>query len=127
MKNNDIKPIKNMHDLIIDYNFVLEHNVEDEGHKDGYYVYILGNILKTVCRRYGGVDKWFTYEPFYVGKGTKNRVYVHFQEALYLPEEKQTEKHKIIKEMFKYGLTPHIDIIGVNLNETDALKLEKSL
>lgn len=46
-----------------------------------FYIYIYTDPRKPGKFIYEGVDICFLFEPFYIGKGTKNRYKVHIQSS----------------------------------------------
>ena len=88
-----------------------------------YYVYIYldprkpGNfVYENFC---------FSYEPFYVGKGTKNRAYNHLKEN----ENNTDNKLRFIKikKILSKGEIPIILKVKENIFEIEAYNLEKKL
>lgn len=69
-----------------------------------FYVYVLLNPFKPGKYSFGGCSTMsFLYEPFYVGKGVKRRMYQHILEA------KRSDKHpksKLIRDIINAGMDP---------------------
>jgi hypothetical protein len=61
------------------------------------------------------------FEEFYYGKGKGKRKFAH------LSDSSDTQKAKRVKEIHKAGLQPIIRVIAVNLTETEAFLIEKTL
>jgi hypothetical protein len=59
-----------------------------------------------------------TGEPFYIGKGRRNRAFSHMR------DQSETEKVQRIKELKKLGQKPRIDILKYGLTEKEALLVE---
>jgi len=59
-------------------------------------------------------------KPFYVGKGTGNRILTH------LSDREESEKVKRIAELRKLGLEPRIEILKYGLTEKQALLIESA-
>ena len=67
-----------------------------------------------------------TNEVFYVGKGEKNRVFVHVNDAL--KDQKETDKlHKKIREIRAKGGTVKYEILRHGLEENEAFEVEAAL
>ena len=87
-----------------------------------YYVYVYLDPRKKGEYIYG--DYKFEYEPFYIGKGHKERCNEHIWESrLKIPSFKTNKINKILS----LGLTPIILKVSENLFEIDAFELEKKL
>lgn len=63
--------------------------------------------------------------PFYIGKGTKNRAYLHLTHNKVMRENRK--KHHYIKGLRNKGLEPEVKIIQQGLTEPDAYSLETEL
>ena len=63
--------------------------------------------------------------PFYVGKGTGNRLYVHLQESYQTTENKK--KYAVIENLRRKGLEPRIEKIAEFEEEKAAYDLEAML
>lgn len=90
---------------------------------NSFYVYALLDPRKPGIYKYEGILGTFTHEPFYVGKGYKQRYSCHIKE-----KEDQTGnlfKYRKIKNIEKVGL----DVIAVkimgNLSNREALEKEQ--
>lgn len=90
-----------------------------------YYVYVYLNPLEI--GNFSSTKMSFLYKPFYIGKGTGNRLYDHLKEAR--PSRKYKNSHKLntIRLLQSKGLNPYILKIADNLNESEALSLEIQL
>lgn len=84
-----------------------------------YYVYALLDPRHPGVFKYGNYV--FNYEPFYIGKGTDERLNVHFQPRLL--NEKNFKNSKI-KKIQALGLDIIKQKISDNISENDAHKLE---
>ena len=84
-----------------------------------YYVYVLLNPLKVGNYRYG--EYVFNYEPFYVGKGKKNRI------VDTISENKNKFKKAIINKIINDNEKPYAVIIKNHLLESEAFILECEL
>jgi len=62
--------------------------------------------------------------PFYVGKGTKNRMYMHEKKAKNNKIGNNVQLYKVIKNILNNGNQVRYNIIEDNLFESDAYKLE---
>jgi hypothetical protein len=78
------------------------------GDFDNFYVYLL---MDPICNL-----------PFYVGKGSKNRAYDHFN-----PKKSSKRVRKKIKNLYDVGVVPNVLFFKTNLNENEAYQLEKDL
>lgn len=78
----------------------------------GFYVYLLVNPI--------------TNKIFYVGKGSKNRATQHFKDYK-KAKEKNIFKRKEFESFVKFGYKPIIKIVASNLEEQQALKIEKKI
>lgn len=88
-----------------------------------FYVYIYLDPRKP--GNYNYLDYNFKFEPFYVGKGTKNRMYDHLHE-----DEITTHnifKLRKIKKIIKDGFIPIILKIKENITEEEAFILENNI
>lgn len=94
-----------------------------------YYVYALLDPRKPGQFKYDGINVFFNYEPYYIGKGTKNRISGHFTESG-LNESKNYNKIKYykIKNIISAGFDPKIYFIIINneLTAESALELESN-
>lgn len=94
-----------------------------------YYTYIYLDPRKPGDHNYG--EYHFDYEPFYVGKGSKNQIESHLNEAKKKRRKpvKYINIHKIgkINKILAEGLEPIRFKVKENLLELDAFKLEKEL
>ncbi len=68
-----------------------------------------------------------TGEPFYVGKGTGQRLLSHGVEAEQLSAGSDHQKLRRIKELRDAGLEPRVDIVRWGLDEKTAFHVEASL
>lgn len=87
-----------------------------------FYVYVLLDPRKKGDFKYG--DYTFEYEPFYIGKGCKDRIQEHLR-ASYLKEK--TYKNNKINKIILEGLNVISLKISENSFEVDAFELEKKL
>jgi len=87
-----------------------------------YYVYIYLDPIKGGNFTYG--DYKFDYEPFYIGKGCKERCNDHIFDCKL---KTSTFKNNKIKKILSLGLTPIILKVSENLFEIDAFEIEKKL
>lgn len=90
-----------------------------------YYVYVYLDKLKPGDYRYNNL--YFEYEPFYVGKGKKNRYLFHLNKVKNNSKYRDCLKFKIIKKNILNGFDPIIIKISENLTEDKALILEKEV
>jgi len=67
----------------------------------------------------------YTNEPFYIGKGCKNRYLIHLTETEANADNKR--KFKKIQNILKNGQHPIIHIVSKHLSENDAYDLEDKL
>jgi len=81
-----------------------------------FYVYVYMNPLKLYNKEHLGVK--FEFEPFYIGKGTKNRFKIHLKEAK--KENKKSHKLNTIRKILNFGLEVKIEKIKQNLDEKEA-------
>lgn len=79
---------------------------------------------------------WYVYvlvdpqnvRPFYVGKGTGDRLLAHGVEADKAPERDQPGKVRYIRDLRKRGVEPRIDIVRRGLGtEAEAYRIEAAL
>ena len=85
-----------------------------------FYCYVLLDQRKQGKFSYSGLDVCFLYEPFYVGKGSKNRVVKHFKEnRKFCANEMKWSKIKAIQN------TLHEDPFYIMLE--DGMKEEAAL
>lgn len=68
---------------------------------DKYYVYIYLNPLKPGKFTYDTLSMSFLYEPFYIGKGIRNRYKKHLQDCILNKFDKNTFKINIIKKILR--------------------------
>ncbi len=87
-----------------------------------FYAYIYLNPLKPGKFTYGDFLS-FEYEPFYVGKGSGNRMYKHLYETLANTEN--THKFYTIQKIKQNGFEPIIVKLNFNLKECKAHTFEK--
>ena len=88
-----------------------------------YYVYIYLNQTKPGIWLFK--DHVFNYQPFYVGKGVNDREIEHLRPYQL---KKKTVKSSVIKSIFnKTGEQPIHYRLYVNLNELDAVEIEKEI
>lgn len=91
-----------------------------------FYIYVYPNLRKPGKYKYGEFQ--FDYEPFYIGKGSNNRLYDHLKEAKNNSGDNQ-DKINIINEILNAGFTikdlrNHIIKYKTDMIETDAWDLE---
>lgn len=84
-----------------------------------FYVYIYLDPRKPGSFDYG--EFHFDFEPFYVGKGSKNQYLVH------LTSDWKSYKTNKIRKIQSLGLQPSIIKYKENLTEQEAFDLEKKL
>lgn len=86
-----------------------------------YYVYILFKTYKEGIFKYQDLE--FDMEPFYVGKGTKNRI------ACSKSDTNSSNKHKsrILEKIIRFGLTVTAKKYKENLTEDESLIIEQEL
>ena len=82
-----------------------------------FYVYIYLNPLKPGKYTYGNFIS-FQFEPFYIGKGKKDRIYIH------LKEKKKSHKFYIIQKIRKNNQEPIIEKLNFDLDDTNSKELE---
>lgn len=90
-----------------------------------FYVYVYLNPLKPGKYEYQDKDGTiyiFNYEPFYVGKGHKNRLKSHLR-----LKGVNNLKNNIIKKILNKQFSPIIFKIKENLSEQEALNLERNI
>lgn len=87
-----------------------------------FYVYAYLDPRKSGNFIYG--EYVFDFEPFYIGKGYKNRCNEHLRESSL---KESSFKNNKIKKILSLGLAPIILKISVNIFEHDAFDLEKKL
>lgn len=88
---------------------------------DDYYIYVYLNQTKVGGWTYKTNE--FTYQPFYVGKGRKNRINMHLCPSLM---KSKSIKNSIIKSIFsKVGESPIHYKIYENLSDDEAILIEK--
>lgn len=90
-----------------------------------YYVYVYLNKLKPGKYQYDNL--YFEYEPFYVGKGKKDRHLFHLNKVKNDCKYKDSIKFRIIKENISNGVEPIIIKIEEYLTEDKSLFLEKEV
>jgi len=86
--------------------------------KSDYYVYAYLDPRKPGEYIYDDIK--FDFEPFYIGKGTGNRLFQGFKD----PNNTNSKKSKI-NEIRNYGLEPIAIKIYDNLSENISYELEK--
>jgi hypothetical protein len=86
-----------------------------------YYVYAYLDTRKPGNYKYG--DMTFDFEPFYIGKGKRERLYDHLKIADAI---EKTRNHKLskIKNIIKEGLVPKIIKLVDNVTEDVAYEFE---
>lgn len=87
-----------------------------------YYVYCFLDPRKPGEFKYK--DIFFDYEPFYIGKGSGDRINAHFYPSNL---KNRNYKNNKIKNLLKEGIKPIIRILDDNLNEEEAYKIENKL
>jgi hypothetical protein len=92
-----------------------------------YYCYALLDTRKPGVYSYDveGVHVEFLFEPFYIGKGLKNRIAVHIAEAKSL--DYSGHRHNKIRKIWESGLAVGQEKIKIGLTEREALSLEEML
>ncbi len=88
-----------------------------------YYTYIYLNPEQPGHFTYSGVS--FLFEPFYVGKGTGDRKFVHLTRDIKY-ESNKLKANKIAKLKKKFNLRDYIVVIDAD-SEESAFELEKRL
>lgn len=88
-----------------------------------FYVYVYLDPRKQDNFKYGEYE--FEYEPFYVGKGLRNRLYHHLQECNLKKDTNKLKINKILKIRKETGKDPIVIKYIEKLSELDALDLEK--
>lgn len=94
-----------------------------------YYVYVYLNPLKRGSFSYSEFEFEFEFEPFYVGKGTRNRSTIHdrlFRQGK-LQRERNTQKYDTLKKIYESGNVPIIRKIIVNLSNDEACEKERKM
>ena len=88
------------------------------------YIYVYLNPVKPGNFKYGKFT--FTFEPFYIGKGSDNRINVHIREA---KRNAGTNRHKTntISKIKKSGHEPIRFKLYENITDHSANRLEKYL
>lgn len=96
----------------------------NEHHKNHYYVYIYLDPTRPGNFVYN--EYTFLYEPFYVGKGQKNRAIVHIDECWRAVQEyNNPKKEKRIRDLLCEQKYPIILLIYENIiDEIEAYRLE---
>ncbi len=84
-----------------------------------YYVYAYLDPRKIGNYQYDSYK--FDYEPFYIGKGSNNRIDIH------LKEKSNTHKSKLTNKLLKLGLEPIRIKLFENISEQDAYQKEIEL
>lgn len=87
-----------------------------------YYVYVYLNPLKKSNYIYS--DKYFEYEPFYIGRGKNYRYKKHLENYSL---KKTSDKNIILNEILSTGLKPIIIILEKNLSFLESNIIEKEL
>lgn len=115
--------------LYNEYNVLHYYNFDEFG----FYVYVLLDQTKPGTYTYGNYI--FEYEPYYVGKGSKSRVFDHFRalgaesfDAFNLSNKDNNLCKKITYNIwYVTSQKPLYVIIEKNLTQQEALKLEEKL
>lgn len=98
--------------------------------KEEYYVYAYLDRERKATYQYG--DFTFSYEPFYIGKGIRNRKdwYKYVKKGID-PSSPYVESHSLkinkLHKMISSGNEPIVLVICENMSENDAFILEKKL
>lgn len=87
-----------------------------------YYTYIFLNPLKPANIYFEEVNITLLYEPFYIGKGSSNRVKTHFYPSSL---KNKSIKNNIIKKIHKNNKHVITLKLDVNLTQLKALELEE--
>jgi len=92
-----------------------------------FYVYVYLDPRKPGKFEYleNGIGITFDFEPFYIGKGEKKRMFMHLWESKNLKNHQY--KHNRIRKIWAVGLEPIIYKIYENMLEQPALDLERTL
>lgn len=89
-----------------------------------YFVYALLDNRFPGDYQYDGIDFTFSYKPFYVGKGSGNRVLAHYRKCNLRPK---TRKNAVIIELNRLGLSPLHAIVACFDTEAAAYEAEAAL
>ena len=89
-----------------------------------YYVYTFLDPQKPGKFHYQNLDMCFLFEPFYIGKGKRNRIIAHFCPSSL---KENNFKSKKLKKMISEGIDPFKIKIYENLSEKESLFIENSL
>lgn len=87
-----------------------------------FYVYVYLDPRKQGKYVFGEYE--FDYEPFYVGKGCKNRCFKHLHHSAQIYNSHKGNK---IKKILNFGLSPIIVKHTTGLTETDAYIIESRM
>ena len=91
-----------------------------------YYVYVILDTRKSGLYKYNSYT--FNYEPFYIGKGKKDRKNSHFHKSRLTNCNGNKLKINVINKIIEQtNELPSIGIIKSNLTESEAFILEKEL
>ncbi len=93
---------------------------DKDNSEGGSYVYVYLDPRKKGKFNYGALK--FDYEPFYVGKGTGNRITTSLDDA-----NNNEDKQEIIDEIFNCNLKPISIKINSNLSDERAYEIESKL
>jgi len=88
--------------------------------KENFYTYIYLDLRKLGNFKYGNLE--FDYEPFYVGKGSNQRIFVHLER-----KDGETRKSRIIKNLLTLEVLPIMGIIEIFSDEKEAFLNESFL
>ncbi len=89
-----------------------------------YYVYTFLDPEKPGRFYYEGLDVCFLFEPFYIGKGKRNRMIAHFCPSSL---SEKNFKSKKLNKMKLLGIEPYKLKIYENITEKDSLIREENL
>ncbi len=91
-----------------------------------YYVYILMDSTKSGKYFYNDLNMCFLYEPFYVGKGTGNRINRHTHKDSILKETNKLKRNKILKILKSNNKVFKVKLFE-NITEEESLRIEEKL